>query len=162
MPSAKPEEELGITAGNFAPPGDGPIKVIEVEDNGSKTKVWSTVPKGNIGNPNERFFYFDVDPMFLYDQVDAVELTVIYRLGPNADANSFGVNYDSYCPALKGLDQAFRGTKPQRVEQKDGWNVAVFQLPEPRFENRSNGFDFRLVATGDEIIVKCISLRISK
>jgi len=161
-PSATPGAELGVTAVNFTPPGDGPIKVIEVDDNGVKTKVWTTVPKGSVGDPRERFFYFDADAMFLYEQVDSVELTVVYRLGPNAAPDSFAVHYDSYQPALKGLDQAFRGTKPQRVEQKDGWNVAVFHLPEPRFENRSNGSDFRLFASGDEIIVKSVSLRKSK
>ena len=158
-PSAMPEAELGITAVNFAPPGDGPIQVAEVEDNGTKTKVWTTVPKTNVGNPTERFFYFDVDAMFLIEQADAVELTVVYRFGANADPDSFAVHYDSYHPALKGLDQAFRGTKPQRVEKKDGWNIAVFQLPEPRFENRSNGSDFRLFVSGGEIIVKSVSLR---
>jgi len=159
QPSATPEAELGITAVDFAPPGDGPIKVMEMDENGIKTKVWTTVPKSNVGNPRERFFYFDVDSTFLIEQVDAVELTVVYRLGPNADPDSFAVHYDSYNPALKGLDQAFRGTKPQRVEQKDGWNVAVFHLPEPRFENRSNGSDFRLFVDGDEIVVKEIFLR---
>ena len=159
-PSATPEAELGVKAVNFALPGDGPIRVIELDDNGVKTKVWTTVPKPkDFGNPLERYFYFDVDAMFLIEQADAVELTVAYRLGPNADTDSFAVHYDSYHPALKGLDQAFRGVKPQRVEQKDGWNIAVFQLPEPRFENRSNGSDFRLAAVGDEIIVKSVLLR---
>ena len=158
-PTATLDAELGITAVNFAPPGDGPIKMIELDENGQKTKVWSTLPKANIGNPNERFFYFDVDAMFLIEQVDAVELTVVYRLGSNADANSFAVHYDSYHPALKGLDQAFRGTKPANVIQKDGWNIATFHLPEPRFENRSNGSDFRLFVSGDEMIVQKVSLR---
>jgi hypothetical protein len=161
-PSATPEAELGVKAVNFAPPGDGPIQVIEIDDNGIKTKVWTTIPKANIGNPRERFFYFDVDAMFLIEQADAVELTVVYRLGPNAVPDSFAVHYDSYHPALKGLEQAFRGTKPQRIEQKDGWNIAVFRLPEPRFENRSNGSDFRLAVSGDEIIVKSVSLRKSQ
>ena len=156
--SATPDAEHGITAVNFSPPGDGPVQVIEVDDNGVKTKVWTTVPKQNIGHPDERFFYFDVDATFLSEQADAVELTVVYRLGPNAAPDSFAVHYDSYHPALKGLDQAFRGVKPQRVEQKDGWNIAVFHLPEPRFENRANGSDFRLFVMGDEIIVKSISL----
>jgi len=158
-PSATPNAELGVAAVNFAPPGDGPITVIETDDNGVKTKVWSTVPKGNVGNPRERFFYFDVDSTFLIEQADSVELTVVYRLGPNADPDSFAVHYDSYHPSLKGLEQAFRGTKPQSVEQKDGWSIAVFRLPEPRFENRANGSDFRLAAVGDEILVKTISLR---
>ncbi|MCL2116844.1 MAG: DUF5010 domain-containing protein [Planctomycetaceae bacterium] len=56
VPSATPDAELGVTAVNFAPPGDGPIKVTEVDDNGVKTKVWTTIPKQNVGNPNERFF----------------------------------------------------------------------------------------------------------
>ena len=63
-PSATPEAEWGVKAVNFAPPGDGPIQVIEIDDNGIKTKVWTTIPKANIGNPRERFFYFDVDAMF--------------------------------------------------------------------------------------------------
>ena len=29
---------------------------------------------------------------------------------------------------LKRLEQAFRGTKPIRVEHKDGWSIAVFQM----------------------------------
>jgi hypothetical protein len=46
------------------------------------------------------------------------------------------------------------------VEQNDGWNIAVFRLPEPRFENRSNNADFRLcVEGGGELIVKQVSLR---
>jgi len=159
-PSGVPDAEQGIKAINFEVQGDGPTRVTEIDDNGVKTKVWTTVPKtNNVGNPRERFFYFDVDSMFLIEQVDAVELTVVYRLGPNAVADSFAVHYDSYCPALKGLDQAFRGTKPAKVEQKDGWNIAVFRLPEPRFENRSNGADFRLFVSEDDIIVKKISLR---
>ena len=159
-PSGTPDAELGITAVNFVAPGDGPTKVIEIDDDGVKTKVWTTVPKtNNVGNPHERFFYFDVDSLFLIEQVDAVELTVVYRLGPNAVADSFAVHYDSYFPGLMGLDQAFRGTRPANVEQKDGWNIAVFLLPEPRFENRSNNADFRLVVGGDEIIVKKIALR---
>ena len=168
QPLATPDAQLGVAAVNFAPPGDGPIQVVEVEadgeaeDRGVKTKVWTTVPKGTVGRPQERFFYFDVDATFLMEQVDAVTLTVVYRLGPNADPDSFAVHYDSYHPALKGLDQAFRGTKPQSVEHKDGWNVAVFHLPEPRFENRANGSDFRLFAAGDEIIVKSVSLRIGQ
>jgi hypothetical protein len=106
-----------------------------------------------------RFFYFDVDATFLIEPVDAVELTVVYRLGQNAPADAFSVHYDSYYPGLKGLDQAFRGVKPATVEQTEGWNIAVFQLPEPRFENRANGADFRLFVEGDDIIVKNVSLR---
>ncbi len=158
-PSATPGAELGVTAVNFAAPGDGPVKVVEIDDHGQKTKVWTTIPKTNVGNPCERFFYFDVDATFLIEQVHAVELTVVYRLGPNAAPDSFALHYDSYHPALKGLDQAFRGIKPERIEHKDGWNIATFRLPEPRFENRSNGSDFRLFAGGDEIVVKKISLR---
>lgn len=157
-PSAKPGAERGITAVNFAAPGDGPTKVIEIEDNGVKTKVWTTAPP-TVGDSHLRYFYFDVDSTFLVEQADAVELTVVYRLGSNAVADSFAVHYDSYHPGLKGLEQAFRGVKPVRVEQKEGWNVAVFRLPEPRFENRSNGADFRLFVEGGEIIVKNISLR---
>ncbi|MCL2116843.1 MAG: hypothetical protein FWH27_00295 [Planctomycetaceae bacterium] len=97
--------------------------------------------------------------MFLIEQAAAVELTVVFRLGPNADPDSFAVHYDSYHPTLKGLDQAFRGMKPRSVEQKDGWNTAVFHLPEPRFENRANGSDFRLFVHGGDIIVKSVSLR---
>jgi hypothetical protein len=159
-PSATPDSEHGIVAVNFAAPGDGPINVIEVDDNGGKTKAWTTIPKTIAGNPHSRFFYFDVDPTFLFEQVDAVELTVVYRLGVNAAPDSFAVHYDSYHPDLKGLEQAFRGTKPAKVEQKEGWNIAVFRLPEPRFENRANNADFRLcVEGGGEIIVKKISLR---
>ena len=159
-PSATPDAERGITAVNFAPPGDGPIGTVEIEENGQKSKVWTTLPKTNVGSPSERFFYFDVDATFLIEQVDAVELTVVYRLDANANADSFAVHYDSYHPALKGLDQAFRGTKPESVVQKDGWNIATFRLPEPRFENRSNGSDFRLFVSGGELIVKKVVLRL--
>ncbi len=158
-PSAVPGAEQGVAAIDFAPPGDGPIRIATIEEDGRTTQVWSTVLRPNARDPKERFFYFDVDPMFLYEQADAVELMVVYRLGDQADPDSFAVHYDSYHPQLKGLDQAFRGTKPQRVERKDGWNVAIFRLPEPRFENRANGADFRLFVLGDEILVKEVRLR---
>ena len=159
-PSATPEAEWGIKEANFLLPGVGSTKITEVDDNGVKTKVWVSIPKSkDFGDPLEHYLYFDVDSRFLVGQEDAAELTVVYRLGPNANPDSFSVQYDSYHPALKGLDQAFRGVRPQRVEKKDDWNIALFQLPEPRFENRAHGFDFRLTAYGDEIMVKKISLR---
>ncbi len=158
-PSVEPGNERGITAVDFAPPGDGPIRTVEIEENGHKTKAWSTTTWPDRINPRERFFYFDVDPMFLYEQADAVELTVEYRLGPKANPDSFAVHYDSYHPGLKGLEQAFRGVRPEKIEQKDGWSVAVFRLPEPRFENRANGNDFRFCVDGDDLVIRKVSLK---
>jgi hypothetical protein len=159
-PFATPDMEFGIIAMNYGEPWDGPTKVIEIEDNGVKTNVWTTLPP-TIGDPNLRFFYFDVDPttFMIEPALDAVELTVVYRLGPHAPADSFAVQYDSYHPDLKGLDQYFRSIKPVKVEHKEGWNIAVFRLPEPRFSNRTHCVDFRLSAEKDEIMVKKISLR---
>jgi len=165
-PSAMPGAEFGIVAANFPEvgdgvrsPGDGPTQVIEVDENGNKTKVWTTITKQNVGNPREHFFYFGVDSTFLLEHREAVELTVVYRLGPNAEPDSFAVHYDSYHPGFTGLDQAFRKAKPVKVEQKEGWSIAVFRLSEPRLEKRAHGYDFRLFAVGDNFIVKKISLR---
>jgi hypothetical protein len=53
-----------IAAVHFAPSGDGPVKIVEGDTNGIPTKVWTTVSKGTVGNPRERFFYFDGDRSF--------------------------------------------------------------------------------------------------
>jgi hypothetical protein len=165
-PSATPDAEFGIVAAHFPEegdgvrsPGDGPIQVIEIDENGTKMKVWTTITKKYVGNPREHFFYFGVDPTFLLEHLEAVELTVVYRLGPNAEPDSFAVHYDSYHPGYVGIDQAFRKAKPVKMEQKEGWNTAVFRLSEPRLEKRAHGYDFRLFAVGDNFIVKKISLR---
>ncbi|MDR0871406.1 MAG: hypothetical protein LBN39_11505, partial [Planctomycetaceae bacterium] len=74
-------------------------------------------------------------------------------------ADSFAVHYDSADPKLNGIQQTFRSAKPDRTEKHGEWTTAHFTLPLPRFENRSNGSDFRLYVSGGEIIVKEVSLR---
>lgn len=158
-PSAKPGNERGITAVDFAPPhGDGPIMIIGATGNGTSAKAWTTRPVPDAVEPNHRYFYFDIDSMCLLDPPNVAEVKVVYRLGPNANKNSFAIHYDSRDPNLTGTAQRFKEARPQWQAGSGDWTVATFRLADARFENGSNGSDFRLYVSGDELIVQEISV----
>jgi len=148
--SASPGKPEGLSIFPL-PDGDGPVVETMIADR----PAWTT--QQNRFSGDLRYIYFDVDDAFLLDVDETVELIVEYF---DAGPAHFLVEYDSADPQLEGLSQQFRPGTPQRINGTGQWKTARFKLPHARFAGRSNNADFRLTATGKDLAIASIELRL--
>ena len=149
---ATPKESGGVTL--FAHI-DGPAEIKEVEGD----LAWCT--QKNPTAANERYLYFDVDYLFLYESDETVRMTIEYLdNGPT----QFRVEYDSADPELDGPAQMFRVGSSQKlgpVDKSSGssnWKRVEFELPHARFAGRANGGDVRLGCSEGDLVIRRIEL----
>ncbi len=147
--SAAPGESEGLRL-IAKPDGDGPI----VEATVAGKPAWSTTK--NRHSEVNRYLYFDVDYLFLFDENEPVEVTIEYL---DAGPQAFTIHYDSADPAVRGIEQSFHSGPTQEIQGSRKWKTVTFVLPHARFANRGNGCDFRLACTGAELSVAQVSVR---
>jgi len=146
---ASPEKSQGLWVAP-KPDGDGPIVEIDL----AGKKAWRTAK--NRHSPEARYVYFEVEDYFLYDGDEPVEVTVGYF---DAGPKGFQIQYDSRDPALTGIAQEFRGGHHQPIKNTKTWCEVTFVIPHARFAGRSNGADFRLACSHEDLVVSHVALR---
>jgi hypothetical protein len=146
---ASPEKSEGLWV-IPQPNGDGPIVEMEV----ANKKAWQT--RENRHSPVARYMYFEVEDYFLYDGDESVEVSVGYF---DAGPEGFRIQYDSRDPALTGLSQQFRDGPTQAIKNTGAWRETTFVIPYARFSGRSNGADFRLACSSEDLVVSHVALR---
>ncbi|WP_186320237.1 glycosyl hydrolase family 28-related protein [Paenibacillus sp. Y412MC10] len=126
--------------GMTARPGDGPEEGLQVGEMDGKT-YWKTNQAVNPNDPaqNILYFYFNVDDDFAGDLSDQdVLVTAEYFDQGNGD---MVLQYDS-------KQSAFKDAPLFSYENSGTWKTHTFKLSDARFENRTNGADFRIGVTG--------------
>ena len=89
------------------------------------------------GNPD---MFFAVDDAYLYDNATRpVTITVVYL---DAGRDTWELQYDAVDDPAKSAGVVSKTNSGQ-------WSEAVFTLPDARFANRLNGYDFRIRSRGD-------------
>lgn len=126
--------------GMTARPGDGPEEGLQVGEMDGKT-YWKTNQAVNPNDPaqNILYFYFNVDDDFAGDLSDQdVLVTAEYYDQGNGD---MVLQYDS-------KQSAFKDAPLFSYVNSGTWKTHTFKLSDARFENRTNGADFRIGVTG--------------
>lgn len=93
------------------------------------------------------YVYFDVDDSCLFD-TDAPEVEVAITYRDDGGCERFGIEYDNRDGRAGPVDGAFRPGPQWPLGRTGQWKTVRARLPEPRFANRANGGDFRLVPIG--------------
>jgi hypothetical protein len=120
------------------------------------------VPEGDHRRTNvaaggeETFIYFAVADEFMREPKGPVEVAVEYLDRGTAE---FGLDYDSTdeTAPVKG---AFKSAERCRKTNTGEWKTHVFVLQDARFADREHrGSDFRLVAFGEDLLVRRVDVR---
>jgi len=122
-------------------------------------KMRAAVTLPNPHSAASRYLYLDVDDAFAYGLLGKpLVLSVTYR---DAGCSSLAVEYDS-AVSEGPRDGAFRPAGSTAVADTNQWKTARFQLPDCRLQNRCNGADLRLVATGAGLKLAVSRVRLEK
>ncbi|MEA3365115.1 MAG: DUF5010 domain-containing protein, partial [Candidatus Hydrogenedentes bacterium] len=147
--------EGGNSKGIAVRHSDGDGVWVERDIGGRK----AVVSQENPETPNARYLYFDVDDGFslsLAGGSAVVEITYW-----DTGCASFALEYDSTDLDSGPVNGAFRHGGSVTLGQTEAWKSAVFELEQCRFDNRTNGGDFRLAVRGGpkELVVSKVQVR---
>ncbi len=120
------------------------------------------VPEGDHRRTNlaaggeETFIYFALADGIPRDPKRPVEVAVEYL---DRGGKDFGLDYDS-TDATAPINGAFKSAPPCTRTNTGEWKTHVFALPDARLAHREHmGSDFRLVAFGDDLLVRRVEVR---
>ncbi len=119
-------------------------------------KCWRT-----RANPygNSRYFYFDIDDRFLFDEPGA-KLTVTVEYLDQGFA-TWRLEFDSIDVRASVREGAFKSADRACVCHHSGkWMRAKFVISNGRFANRCNTADFRFAITGGDLAVTRVTARL--
>jgi hypothetical protein len=102
------------------------------------------------------FIYFALADGLLREPRQPAEVAVEYLDRGDKD---FGLDYDS-TDETAPIRGAFKSAQPCTRTNTGDWKTHVFVLPDARFAHREHmGSDFRLVAYGDDLLVRRVEVR---